>query len=273
MRTYLLTWNPAKWTWADLQAKARQTEDGGTAIEDWSCGVTKRIVPGDAVYLIRLGKRPRGIVASGWVERGSFTREHWDRDKAARGDTTLYVDCRFEVLFEEPALPQDVLKRELPRVGWSPQASGTEIREPHATALESLWAAAAGHRTLDRTDPELSALEGEVVFRLVRHRRREQSLRDEKLAIVRRENAGRLPCGVCGFDYSERYGALGSGYAQVHHLARLSDRSAPTRTSLADLIVVCASCHAIIHRGGACREPEEVRTALHRGPPLDQNLT
>jgi 5-methylcytosine-specific restriction protein A len=70
---------------------------------------------------------------------------------------------------------------------------------------------------------------------------------------------GKLVCEVpsCKFDFKERYGPLGEGYAQVHHLIPL--KKAPPegrKIFLKDLAIVCANCHAMIHRNGDCRPLE-----------------
>jgi 5-methylcytosine-specific restriction protein A len=88
------------------------------------------------------------------------------------------------------------------------------------------------------------------------HRRREAALRKKKLLASLIENDGVLRCEVpgCGFDFKARYGKLGEGYAHVHHKQPLADApSEGTKTSLKDLAVVCANCHAMIHVGGECR--------------------
>jgi predicted HNH restriction endonuclease len=104
-------------------------------------------------------------------------------------------------------------------------------------------------------DTELSAMEGAEKLALVRHRKREQSLRDAKVAEARKFGNGKLKCEVlkCSFDFEAVYGELGRDYAQVHHLKPLADRTKPSQTKLDDLAIVCANCHAMIHRGGKCR--------------------
>jgi len=92
--------------------------------------------------------------------------------------------------------------------------------------------------------------------RFVAHRVRENRLRHAKIREALLTNKGKLVCEVprCGFDFEKRYGKLGAGYAQVHHLRLLS--SVPKkgiRTKLSDLAIVCANCHAMIHKGGECR--------------------
>jgi 5-methylcytosine-specific restriction enzyme A len=105
-------------------------------------------------------------------------------------------------------------------------------------------------------DDELEGFEGKARKRFVIHRKREAKMRGLKIADYLRRNNGRLVCEVprCGFDFMTTYGDLGQGYAQVHHKLPLS--AAPKegrRVRLQDLAVVCANCHAMIHRHGECR--------------------
>ncbi len=105
-------------------------------------------------------------------------------------------------------------------------------------------------------DENVAALEGELRSRMVRHRFRERELREAKLAEAKRlDPHGRLRCEVpgCAFDFEAVYGEIGAGYAQVHHLRPLSEAAEPLKTTLRDLAVVCANCHAMIHVGGGCR--------------------
>ncbi len=113
--------------------------------------------------------------------------------------------------------------------------------------------------TANPIDPELQAFEGELRRQFINHRKREAHFRREKIREALKENNGHLICEVakCKFDFFKFYGQLGGGYAQVHHKRPLG--AAPQqgqRTTLKDLAVVCANCHAMIHRGGACRPLE-----------------
>jgi hypothetical protein len=116
---------------------------------------------------------------------------------------------------------------------------------------------AASHPiTSAAVDDVVAALEGEERLRLVRHRHRERALRGAKIQeVLGRSQDGRLRCEVpgCGFDFEARYGELGRGYAQVHHLRPLAVSGEPRETTLADLAVVCANCHVMIHLGGGSR--------------------
>ena len=113
-------------------------------------------------------------------------------------------------------------------------------------------------RTISAEDLELSGFEGRSRPRFVLHRRREGSMRRAKIAEAMKKH-GRLFCEVpnCEFDFEKRYGPLGKGYAQVHHLIPLHKAPKEGRQIfLKDLAIVCANCHAMIHAGGECRPLE-----------------
>jgi hypothetical protein len=104
--------------------------------------------------------------------------------------------------------------------------------------------------------PELGAIEGIPYERLSIDYTRDPELRARKIAeALRRSQDGRLRCEVpgCGFDFEDVYGEIGRGFAHVHHLKPLAERASAAVTELADLAIVCANCHAMIHVGGACR--------------------
>ena len=59
-----------------------------------------------------------------------------------------------------------------------------------------------------------------------------------------------LPCQACGFSFVRRYGERGEGYIEAHHIVPVSKLKARTKTKIADLSLLCANCHRIIHRAG-----------------------
>lgn len=257
-RTFLVTWNPKSWEWTNLADEAADAASGKVVEDRWSCGNRKDIAQGDRLFLIRLGKEPRGIMGSGWATSSLLRRPHWDDERAERGDLANYVRLRFDTLLD-PSV-DDILPLAKLRTGkgakfhWSSQASGIQIQLEVARELEGLWSTHLGRSAA--FDDEISALEGDVRRRLILHRRRERTLRDAKIAAALRKNDGRLVCEVsgCGFDFWTKYGVIGRNYAQVHHLEPLGRRPQPRRTSLNGLAIVCANCHAMIHLGGQCRD-------------------
>jgi predicted HNH restriction endonuclease len=137
------------------------------------------------------------------------------------------------------------------------------MHAPLAAAIRELGWFGAGDVGTDSFNAQpdgLTAVEGQQQRRLVIHRQRETSLRRAKLDAFRREHDGRLICEVpgCGFDFQKVYGELGSGFAELHHLRPLSELDQPISTTLADLAVVCANCHRMIHRHNGCRALETI---------------
>jgi len=49
------------------------------------------------------------------------------------------------------------------------------------------------------------------------------------------------------FDFAAKYGDLGAGFLEAHHILPLA-AIGPAITRLADLAVVCSNCHRMLHR-------------------------
>ncbi|WP_454163698.1 protein NO VEIN domain-containing protein [Gordonia iterans] len=147
-RAFLLTWNPDNWDWADFSRSILATDGDGVVGENWSTGGrTTGIHLGDLVFLLRQGKRGRGIIGSGQATDFSgdagpddeiiYNGPHWD----GTGTLANYVDVMWDRLVEPlELLPIDELREEFPDQNWSPMASGTQIRPDVVDALEEKWA-------------------------------------------------------------------------------------------------------------------------------------
>ncbi len=269
LATYLLTWNPNNWQWKNLEQQVRQTAEGRPIESRWSCGNTKRIIPGDRMFLLRQGKEPRGIMAAGWATSEPYEGPHWNEEKKKIGDTANFVMARFDRILNPEV--DEILELSnlqigpLKSVNWNTPASGIEIKEG-AAALERLWSELLHlYRPVEDTSGELGAIEGELRISLSRHRAREAWLRQKKIEQAKKLSNGTLPCEICHFDFLSTYGTLGQDYAQVHHIKPLSDLTKPSQTVLSDLAVVCANCHVMIHRGGVTRSLEDVKQTVKAG--------
>src|SRR5215210_1033227 len=143
MASYLLTWNPQKWPWADIQDSIDELTRKGSTQFSWSCGNSKRIVQGDRVFLLRQGAEPRGICASGRAESSSYEEIHWREEKAEKGRTTRYVKVSWDVLLNaetEAIFPREWLNEPpLSDVNWNTQISGINIPDDIASVLEERW--------------------------------------------------------------------------------------------------------------------------------------
>jgi 5-methylcytosine-specific restriction protein A len=260
MATYLLTWNPKRWHWDNLQEEVEKLNEQEFLIDRWSVGVSKRVKRGDRLFLIRLGKEPKGIIGSGVAESDVFEADHWDDDKYAAGVPANYVNVRFDNLLNpenEAILPRQELNS-LGNMHWSSQSSGTQIPDGVANRLENLWADFLGtDRFLPTAVAEPAAIEGLLTETKVYVRGRSRQLRE--LAL---EKANGVCC-VCNVDYKELLNGKGVRVLQAHHRKQLAASDAPRVTHLSDLAVVCANCHLLIHMNPRqALEVEELRTML-----------
>lgn len=145
MATYLLTWNPARWPWDDIGRCIGNVERNGYHLDWWGCGVTKKIVPGDRLFLIKLGQEPRGIVASGRATSEVYPGRHWDAREQAKGRIAWNIDVRFDTILD-PGRPFPRARLNDPAYAgmhWEPRASGVAIPDEIAARLEVDWAAYA----------------------------------------------------------------------------------------------------------------------------------
>ena len=115
--------------------------------------------------------------------------------------------------------------------------------------LEYLWGIGT---VIDASSPLPSALEGTWQLRLHHRRERSRKLFEQKKEHFKRVH-GRLRCEVCHLSFEEVYPSfLGTDFIEVHHIVPLSAAAGVVRTTLADLLLVCANCHRMIHRSMDC---------------------
>ncbi|MFM2199590.1 MAG: hypothetical protein RLZZ505_3022 [Verrucomicrobiota bacterium] len=263
MATYLFTWNPERWDWESLEDDSMSYKRRGYHDGRWSCGVTKRIVPGDRAFLIKLGRdEPKGIMASGFALSAPFEAPHFSDSTR----TANYTDLRYDVLLNpntEDILPRSVLLSELPDVQWSPQGSGISIPPDAADRLEELWRQHLVSLGLSpqQIPDEISTPErySEGALRRITVNAYERDPRARKACI---DHYG-LSCLICGFSFGARFGDIGEGFIHVHHLRPLSDIGEDYEVDpISDLIPVCPNCHAMLHRKNPPLTPDELRPLI-----------
>lgn len=119
------------------------------------------------------------------------------------------------------------------------------------------------------TDQESAASEGRLIAAWVRRRERDPAIRRRKLEHLAKTGRPR-DCEVCGFNFDRVYGADHAvGYVEVHHVVPLHV-SGLTTTRLDDLVVLCANCHRMLHRGGT-HTPEDLRQAIAAKRPSNRS--
>jgi hypothetical protein len=159
-------------------------------------------------------------------------------------------------------------RRELPATVISSLRAQQPIFGTDAIAMTELVrqvVASGDSSTGDDVDTDIHELEGDIEYVFSARAKRVRRLRDAKLRQATAARGGRLRCEVpgCGFDFEGVYGDLGKGFAHIHHLRLLRSRGGARETTLRDLAIVCANCHAMIHRRGGCRKLDELIVRVH----------
>jgi 5-methylcytosine-specific restriction enzyme A len=99
------------------------------------------------------------------------------------------------------------------------------------------------NRDLHSEGVERAYFEGEQASRFSDFYERNAALR---AAAIRLHGT---QCRVCGFDFECMYGPRGRGYIEVHHLTPVSSLSETRQVDpAAEMTVLCANCHRMIHR-------------------------
>jgi 5-methylcytosine-specific restriction protein A len=100
--------------------------------------------------------------------------------------------------------------------------------------------------------------EGRVLTRLHQIRERNATLVKRKKQVVLKKT-GKLACEVCNFDFARTYGQLGEGFAECHHTVPISELKHEQTRQIADLAIVCANCHSMLHRARPVLTVQELR--------------
>jgi len=266
MKTHLLSWNPDKWNWADIEEAIKEFNESGIFQNNWSCGTNKSIEPNDRLFLIRLGgKEPKGICASGYAVSDVYQDDHWSGEPNKKAN---YVRFKYDILLNpenEEILSMDYLKtnEKLAEQHWSPQNSGIQIRPNVAEELEKVWSdfTLKEHRFIVKPDfvenVEKGLIEGAV--RQITSNKYERNPQARKICI---DNYG-TQCFVCGFDFEEIYGDIGKDFIHVHHLKQVSTIKKEYEINpIEDLRPICPNCHAMIHRKKTPLTLEELKRKI-----------
>lgn len=129
------------------------------------------------------------------------------------------------------------------------------ITEASAALLDALL----DEKVRIHTDPRTGIHEGKRQER--RHRAIERSSALRALALRLQGS----DCRACGFSFGEVYRPLGAGFAEVHHLAPLASLEAEALVDpLADVVVLCANCHRMVHRKDPPLTPDELKQIVRR---------
>lgn len=253
MNTFLFVWNPDRWDWTDLEESIDRFEKIGYEEIRWSCGNSKSIIKGDRVFLVRLGKDPRGIMGSGYAKSSYYIAPHWD---GTNGKTANYIDIEFDILINpaKNTLLGNQYFESIDPMGiqqWFPQQSGISIKSEITDLLESIWFDfIRKHKYIKEsfisndtaTETTRSFFEGKS--KDVQQTRYERNPQARKICL---SHYG-YSCQICGFNFEKHFGDIGKGYIHVHHINPIAEIGKQYKIDpQKDLIPICPNCHAMIH--------------------------
>lgn len=271
MDTYLLTWNPDKWHWDNIEYEIDELEKLGVFKGRWSCGNSKSIKIGDRLFLIRLGQEPKGICASGYTASGVLTDAHWDGEKRK---TANYVDIDFDIILNpdsDEILTLETLRQIQPNANqvWTPQQSGITIQQIVAEDLEKIWfnflndTKGIRKNFFDTPKSETDKqefIEGTSYQTMINKYERNPFARNKCI-----EHYG-TSCIVCGFAFDKIYCDIGQGFIHIHHLTPISEIKTEYKLNpVNDLRPVCPNCHAMIHRRKPALTIDELKQTMKGG--------
>ncbi|MDM0078700.1 AAA family ATPase [Variovorax sp. J2P1-59] len=145
-KAWLLTWNPEKYTEGGDGDAGRTIDLVVNTQRRWSCGSSQPMV-GDAVYLVRLGVGPRGIIARGTVSRAPFHEADWG-DSSRQKRYIEFSVAAVRTTCAAGLLPMLLMTSAMGAQTWSPQQSGIQIADGVAAQLDALWKAGKGVHSL-----------------------------------------------------------------------------------------------------------------------------
>jgi 5-methylcytosine-specific restriction protein A len=234
---FLFAWNSNPDMFDNYEVYLRKLSKKGTCTVRWRCN-SKTIRSGDRIFLIKIGKHPKGIIGSG---------------KAITDPYDNGIDLELDMLLgpDDASLSIAVLQKgNLSKQNWTPQMNGISIKPEVVGELEEKWALFIKPR---KTNHPLSApltaenysgtyTEGETNLIL--------QTRYERNPIARKACLHHYgySCVVCDFNFQDTYGEIGKRFIHVHHLLPMATIGVEYKiNAIKDLRPVCPNCHAMLH--------------------------
>lgn len=115
---------------------------------------------------------------------------------------------------------------------------------------------------VELTEDDIGFVEGKKKLRQHIHRERNPKVIRLAKEKFKRENGGRLFCEVCNFDFFQKYGELGDGFIEGHHIIPVSELGEGQETNIQDIVMVCSNCHRMLHRKRPWLMKEQLKQLL-----------
>lgn len=275
MTAIILVWNPEHWNGWTYPAVVAEAAETGLFLASWSVGRHQDIPSGADAWLLLQGRHGRGLLGHGVVVSEHPLPEPQPQGAAPEGAPEnyapgplspasvppLYVRVAFEALL--PAgdhIDMKILQEAVPGVAWDTiHGSGMTLDPPEEGRIRQVWSDFGPQPGPDATQPVPGTLPGYALSR-VDVNRYERSP-DAQRACIAHHGTN---CAACGFSYEIAYGELGKDFIQVHHIVPPAQLGSGYELDpVADLVPLCANCHAMAHRGAkTARTVAELRRIM-----------
>ena len=261
MNTWIFQGNPDKF---NIDEYLRKTKD-----IYWSVTQPKHqndIKVGDLIYIWRAkgsNNAISGIIAFGVVNEESKTREEvknkqvlydelWKEDFNEASQVKAGVKLKAirlspedgmitaDIFLQDPILSQTQLIKT--RVG-----SNFLLNDEQSSLVEQYWNG-LNPVIYEEEDEQIKTKEGRIKLRVHKVRERDPKIKKKAIQAFIQQN-GSIFCEVCNFSFEEKYGTIGQGFIEVHHLKPISEYAEDEYTTIENLKLVCSNCHRMIHRG------------------------
>lgn len=244
MTAIILGWNPERWNAWNYESVEETVAGTGRYRGTWRVGRHRNIPAGADAWLLLQGGHGRGLIGHGVVaseapEPGAHPAEP--------GKTAMYVQVDFDALLPLGGqIAAEVLKEAVPGVPWGGVfGSSLAVKPAEEAKIRALWSEYGPPPGPDPTLPVPGTFPGYALSR-VDVNRYERSP-DARRACIAHHGTN---CAACGFSFEIAYGELGKDFIQVHHIVPPAQLGSGYELDpVADLVPLCANCHAMAHRG------------------------
>lgn len=104
--------------------------------------------------------------------------------------------------------------------------------------------------------------EGKEIERKHRLRERNQAVIKSAKDLFKQKNV-KLYCQVCGFNFHDTYGEIGSDFIEGHHTVPISELKGEVITKVKDVALVCSNCHRMLHRKRPWSKMEDLKKLIN----------
>lgn len=114
---------------------------------------------------------------------------------------------------------------------------------------------------LEKEDIKFAAVQSEGTSREIQSVRYERNSINRKLCLYKKG----YNCAVCGFNFFNIYGDIGSHFIEVHHVTPVSAMEHGYTFDVdRDLITLCSNCHSMIHKQSPPFTVEQLKNKMEQ---------